>query len=755
MADTLASAEAIRSLAKDYVTALKDPSRPYRGWCVNLTEYLSAVSAASAADRASPEFQKKLWDEEIIASTGQGHVPVDAALSDPGFREWLAERSLQPLPADDAQVLEHLRGLYDELQERLARFTSKTPRLKIFRVLASFYPRHFTTIADIGRLATLHRKMLNGRKADEIERHRNVLRRLDEVLGPAPQELSGWVERMTLPWFLLDMGSKEQEGPTPPSQLSPLPAARRRRGMTATKGNYNWILRVLDFVGDGVTRDDLFAFIKQENPALKDASIAVNVNIMRSELGVLDRDGDLFVPSEVGRRLVETGDPSTLAPWLLTRILGVDHVIADLRDEGGLPHRKLIERLQSVNPGWTTGFAPQAVLAWLRALGVTETTSDGRIQLTARGKLWAGMIHWKPESLDASEGEEDTDPAETDNPPPPEETSVELPPFKNILERLPSDLRFAKDQVAALHAGLWSHPRRHFAILTGLSGSGKTSLARAYARALISLTSGPEEVSRRLLTIPVAPGWTDPSALLGYLNPMRPGEYVTTPFLRLLISCAAHPSKVYVAVLDEMNLSHPEQYLAPLLSGMEVADEALVFHGEEGELDGVPGRLDRYPANLVLIGTVNMDETTHGLSDKVLDRAITIEFWDIDLAHYPRWGSRGLAAPVEERVREVLGDLLRVLSPVRLHFGWRVVDDVLDFMKRTGDDAALEADLALDWIIYSKIVPKLRGYDSKKFREALEACRQELSRHGLKRSAAKVADLCSDLEATGSARFWR
>jgi len=755
MTDTLASAETIQSLSLDYAAALRDPNREYRGWCENLVVHLSAVGAASATERASHEFQKMLWDKEIIASTGRGHVPIEAALSDSGFREWLAERSLLPLPADDAQALESLRGFYRDLQKRLAVFGGNMPRLKIFRVLASFYPRHFTTIADIGRLATLHRKMLSGRKADEIERHHNVLRRLDEVLGPAPQELSGWVQRMTLPWFLLQSGSKDQETMAPESQLTPLPAARRRRGMTAIKGNYNWVLRVLDFVGEGVARDDLFAFIKQENPALKDTSIAVNVNIMRSELGVLDRDGDLFVPSKVGRRLVETGDPSTLAPWLLTRILGADHVIADLRDEGGLPQRELIERLQRVNPGWTTGFTPQAVLAWLRTLGVTEIASDGRLQLTSRGKDWAGMIHWKPESLDPAEAVEGTEPIGSDISLPPEETSVALPAFKDILELLPDGFRFAKAQIAALHAGLWAHPRRHFAILTGLSGSGKTSLARAYAKALIALTSGPEEVPRRLLTIPVAPGWTDPSSLLGYVNPLRPSEYVTTPFLRLLISCASHPSKVHVAVLDEMNLSHPEQYLAPLLSGMEVEDEALVFHGEEGDLDGVPARLERYPANLVLIGTVNMDETTHGLSDKVLDRAITIEFWDIDLDHYPRWGTRGLAAPLEQHVRVVLGALLRVLSPVRLHFGWRVVDDVLDFMKRTGEDAALEPTLALDWIIYSKIVPKLRGYDSKQFREALEACRQELSLHGLKRSEAKVMDLCRDLESTGSARFWR
>ena len=65
------------------------------------------------------------------------------------------------------------------------------------------------------------------------------------------------------------------------------------------------------------------------------------------------------------------------------------------------------------------------------------------------------------------------------------------------------------------------------------------------------------------------------------------------------------------------------------------------LHGEGKTIDGVPERL-RYPPNLVLIGTVNMDETTHALSDKVLDRAFTLEFWDIDLDDYPGWGKHNL-----------------------------------------------------------------------------------------------------------------
>lgn len=254
--------------------------------------------------------------------------------------------------------------------------------------------------------------------------------------------------------------------------------------------------------------------------------------------------------------------------------------------------------------------------------------------------------------------------------------------------------------------------------------------------------------------MPVQPGWYDSSALLGYVNPLRPEEYVRTPFLEFLLAAPLEPTKPFVVVLDEMNLSHPEQYLAPLLSAMETGDN-LHLHAEDDRLDGVPGRIP-YPANLVLIGTVNMDETTHGLSDKVLDRAFTLEFWQIDLARYPRWGQVGLAASVEAEARKVLEALMRALAPARMHFGWRLVDEVLGFVNQTqvqGDGFGVTA--ALDEAVHAKILPKLRGDDRPRFREALAATQKALTALGLQRCVHKVKGLQADLDATGSAHFWR
>ena len=256
------------------------------------------------------------------------------------------------------------------------------------------------------------------------------------------------------------------------------------------------------------------------------------------------------------------------------------------------------------------------------------------------------------------------------------EGPVALPSFADIYHRVSVAGQFPDQLVAELHAGLWAHPRRHFGILTGLSGSGKTLLAREYAKAI-----APQDAptGKHLCTIAVQPAWYDPGALLGYVNPLRGDSYFRTRFVEFLIAASNDPGRPYVAVLDEMNLSHPEQYLAPLLSAMETG-APVNLHTEGGLFDGIPPSVP-YPSNLVVIGTVNMDETTHGLSDKILDRAFTMEFWDIDLGTYPRWGDRGLAKEDEAKARAALDALMTALKPARLHFGWRIVDDVLDFLQ--------------------------------------------------------------------------
>ena len=730
----------------------------YIQWGNDLREFLAEVHAADLQVRASVEFQRRIWDDNPVSSLGQGNIPVDAAIADSEFRNWLAEQSMKPLPSAHERKKVALDELYAELEEKVCQYTNRTPRLKIYRVLAGFFPLDFTTVAFINRMKGLHATMFGNRGGAGPSCHAKILRRLDEVRGPAPAEddIDAIVDRMRLPWLLYQhcVAPSDEERTVSPSvlpgeeRLVPLPAARRRKGLTGVSGGRQALLNILEFCRDGVTRDALVSHVKTVNPRLKESSIGTQVNVIASELNCLKFDGSWIVLTDRGHAFLESDDPEALMDWLVTRILGIDHALVILRDETRCSWQELVRRIQEVNPGWTSTWGPQAIIRELRALDMLELDDSNSFYLSDVGKEWAQRIHWQPEALEPRLTPTDdliAAPVES------EPVSVRTPEITDIREEISERGHFPERVIRKLHAGLWANERRHFAVLTGLSGSGKTLLARAYGEAVAGEDGGS---GRQLCTVPVQPGWYDPSALLGYVNPLQGDSYVRTLFLEFLIGAADAPDRPFTVVLDEMNLSRPEQYLAPILSAMETG-ESLTLHREGDVFDGVPAQI-RYPSNLAIIGTVNMDETTHGISDKVLDRAYTIEFWDVDLEAYPRWGERDLSGEQEDEVRLLLADLMASLRPARLHFGWRVVDDVLDYTDYVmADEGAPNLADVLDDVVYAKVLPKLRGDDSPRFREALKQSAEILKQHSLGNSARKVEELSEDLESTGSARFWR
>ena len=728
----------------------------YTSWGEELREFLTEVRDADLQTRASEEFQRKIWEENPVSSVGMGQISVDAAISNVDFRRWLAEQSRKPLPEASELRAAALDKLFDELEQKMGHYTDRMPRLKIYRVLAGFFPSDFTTVSHVSKLRQLHSAMFGNRGGRGPSCHANILGRLHETIGPAGDDLDAVVDRMRLPWLLFThyvAPSGEEitvspEGKPGEERLVPLPAARRRKGLTGISGGRQALLNILEFCRDGATREDLKSHIKTISPRLKDSSILTQINVIASELNCLKSDGDRFVLTNRGHAFLESDDSGELMDWLVTKILGVDHALVILLKEGPCKRLEIVPRIQQVNPGWTSTWAPDRIVRELREYDMLDSDENDVLSLTDAGRQWAERIHWEPEKLAQPDlrpiingnGKVDLG-----------SVSVRLPALSEICEEVQKHGHFAEPLIRKLHSGLWANDRRHFAILTGLSGSGKTLLARTYGSAIAGRAN---VLDHQLCTVPVQPGWYDPSVLLGYVNPLHGDSYVRTPFLEFLMAALEAPDHPFTLVLDEMNLSRPEQYLAPILSAMETGD-TLCLHREGEVFDGVPADI-RYPSNLVIIGTVNMDETTHGISDKVLDRAFTIEFWEVDLERYPRWGKRDLSNEHEGQARVLLEDLMGGLRPARLHFGWRVVDDVLDYMESVmADGGAADPSAVLDDVVYAKVLPKLRGDDSKRFRNSLDKCAEVLEKHSLDNCIRKVKELKEDLESTGSARFWR
>jgi energy-coupling factor transporter ATP-binding protein EcfA2 len=271
-----------------------------------------------------------------------------------------------------------------------------------------------------------------------------------------------------------------------------------------------------------------------------------------------------------------------------------------------------------------------------------------------------------------------------------------------------------------------------------------------------------------LLFLPVRPDWRDSRALLGYFNPIT-GAYQSTPFLQFVAKAAdswrARDGRTWIVVLDEMNLARVEYYFADVLSVMEsgrvapgspdegTTEQALSLDVPEGDgSDEAPARTLRLPPNLFVVGTVNVDETTHAFSPKVLDRAFFIDLTEVDFSDYPltvadraisgadrekltanftgsgrfpRLDKRRLPEIVEKHgeLRERLVTLNQLLREHELHFGYRVFDEIFAFVdaglrngtyseRRGGAEAAFDAAVAM------KVLPKFHG-SADKLREPL------------------------------------
>ena len=168
-----------------------------------------------------------------------------------------------------------------------------------------------------------------------------------------------------------------------------------------------------------------------------------------------------------------------------------------------------------------------------------------------------------------------------------------------------------------------------FVILAGVSGTGKSKLPQLVAAA----------TGAQFQRVSVRPDWTDSSDVLGYVD-LR-GSFRPGGVLQFVRNATQVPSQQHVCLLDEMNLARVEQYFAELLSAME--DRRLAPSGGYSSSPLLVQKLGAddaawseigLPANLALVGSVNMDESTHGFSRKVLDRAFTLEMSDVDLGNW-------------------------------------------------------------------------------------------------------------------------
>ncbi|RCX18600.1 dynein-related subfamily AAA family protein [Fontibacillus phaseoli] len=290
-----------------------------------------------------------------------------------------------------------------------------------------------------------------------------------------------------------------------------------------------------------------------------------------------------------------------------------------------------------------------------------------------------------------------------------------------------------------------------FAILAGVSGTGKTKLIKLFAEAMGATTQ-----NGQFTLIPVRPDWSDPSDLVGYSDlsgKFRPGRVT-----EVLLEASQNLNKPYFICLDEMNLARVEHYFSDMLSILETQEwqdgsivTAPIIHDNslvQEEDQVVYGNLS-IPENVYLIGTVNMDETTHPFSKKVLDRANTIEFNDIFLAQFPD-EELGMALspeftpnqflrsdylqlvdaygveskPLITRTTNTLVQINSILEEIHAHVGFRIRDAVCFYMLYSQRYELFSENEAFDHQLLQKILPRIQGSSASIRRVLLKLMRE-------------------------------
>ena len=227
-----------------------------------------------------------------------------------------------------------------------------------------------------------------------------------------------------------------------------------------------------------------------------------------------------------------------------------------------------------------------------------------------------------------------------------------------------------------------------FLLLAGISGTGKSRIVRELARACWDEGSAEFKAQKpkNFEMVQVKPNWHDSSELIGYVSRIDGVRYVVGPFLKFMVKAINDPDTPYFLCLDEMNLAPVEQYFAEYLSVVEsrkrqedgiITTDPIVDYANTDEYKSLidqlfpdddalriqylteeGGKRLSIPSNLIVVGTVNMDETTFSFSRKVLDRAMTIEMNEVNLKggldrRYEKIGKLGKDDLVGEAVEGV------------------------------------------------------------------------------------------------------
>ncbi|WP_377028804.1 chromosome segregation ATPase-like protein [Microvirga arabica] len=350
-------------------------------------------------------------------------------------------------------------------------------------------------------------------------------------------------------------------------------------------------------------------------------------------------------------------------------------------------------------------------------------------------------------------------------------------------------LDYSARTVDAFHTALKINDNTQLTVLAGVSGTGKSLLPRRYAEAM----------GIHFLQIAVEPRWDSPQDLLGFYNYIEK-KYRATDLARLLVHMDPYSSSelhdprqprgdhMALVLLDEMNLARVEYYFSEFLSRLEVRPTYAEASDERKRKDamipidirGLKKSVSLFPAhNVLFAGTMNDDESTQALSDKVLDRGNVLQFaaprefkkpTGIQNVERPDQAQsfkswRGWVRSVEslgaanrETADAAIGTLAEIMEDCGRPFGHRLRDAILAYVANypVRGNGGLDVRVPLADQIEFRILPKLRGIDIQSHGNAFDKLKSligdDLSDQEF---AERIGDLLGKQENGSGLFVWR
>ncbi|MBQ4631662.1 MAG: AAA family ATPase [Clostridia bacterium] len=305
--------------------------------------------------------------------------------------------------------------------------------------------------------------------------------------------------------------------------------------------------------------------------------------------------------------------------------------------------------------------------------------------------------------------------------------------------------KYSNGIIESLFLSLKTKP---FVVLCGMSGCGKSSLARAFAESL-----GANVENGRFKMISVSSDWNSPARFIGNVTPE--GKFVPGVATGFIQRAIAEPELPFFLCIDEINLSRPERYMSSFLSALETRrrnEEGRIITDTIFDTDSFGNDISAsysygglyIPDNLYVIGTVNMDDVSYGLTTKFVDRVNIIELstQNVDVEFDFEAMKSGKQSECIDADNELLKSKYINLSECKsdlehiqyiskklqqlnefLKFSdaalsYRTRDDVLLYVHYNREYELLSEDSLFDMIIMQKVLPRISGID-KSTKDAL------------------------------------